>query len=318
MKNEQSPIEFISQPTESEIDSFDVYMNSVIVPKVDETNSEKDKYRGQFWTYFWTFLFLVSVNALVVLYRALMYHHPLRVDQLIFINIIAVVIVCWPLYSWRKHEKEDVFDSFLGFYGNFKHIKDVETQEDVELAIVPAHNKALIKHEFNGDHNGVDIAIRDVVYLKQRATSVKKVVSGVLLAFDFHQLLENKILLFEKYGFYRKHKMADMVNLNEHINIPAANYFNVFADDMQSSSSYLCSAFFEKVLDLKDVFGARKIYIALQDSYIKIFLEGTQIYFDNHKLWSRKIEYDKFRRLHKQFEEVFIFSEIIQAILRNR
>ena len=310
-------IEFITEVPKEQSDPFDVYMNSVIVPKVDEVNNEKEKYRGQFWTYFWTALFLVSVNTLVVLYRALMYHHALRVDQLIFIGFIAVVIVCWPLYSWKICKKQDIFATFLKFYGNLKYVDAKSTEADCGLPILPAHKYGQISYEVQGNYNGVDVDIREMTYLKQQTTRSKKITSGVMLAFDFHQPLNIDVLLFEKHGYYRKNKMPNMMNLNDQINIPAANYFNVFATDNTITANYLCSAFFEKILDIKDLFNAGKMYIMAKDSQINIFLEGSRIYFHNYKLWSRKIEYDKFRRLHKQIEEIFIFIEIIQAIMRD-
>ena len=316
--SQEQTVQFINQPEEAKTDPFDVYMNEVIVPEVDAANNEKERYRNQFWTYFWTSLFLVSVNALVVLYRALMYHHVLRVDQLIFINIVALLIVCWPLYSWRSHKKQDVFATFLKFYGDFKYLESgKELTDDVDLPVVPAHQTAQAEHHIAGCYSNTKVEIRDTVYTNPRATGVKNVADGVMIGLDFDETLDVNMLLFEKHGFYRKSKMPNMLTLNDKIDIPAANYFNIFATDAQRPMKFLCSAFFEKVLDIKDIFGARKMYVMMQDRQIKIFLDGCRIYFDNYKLWSRKIEYDKFRRLHKQFEEVFIFIETIQALLRN-
>lgn len=316
--SQEQVAQFTNQSQENITDPFDVYMNEVIVPEVDAANNEKERCRNQFWTYLWTALFLVSVNALVVLYRTLMYHHVLRVDQLIFINIVALLIVCWPLYSWRLQKKQDVFATFLKFYGDFKYIEpDKELADDVGLPIVPVHQTAQAEHHIVGSYSGTKVEVRDTVYIKPRATGIKKIADGVVIGLNFGETLDVNMLLFEKHGFYRKSKMPNMLTLNDKINIPAANYFNIFATDAQRPMKFLCSAFFEKVLDIKDVFGARKMYVMAQDRQIKIFLEGCRIYFDNYKLWSRKIEYDKFRRLHKQFEEIFIFIETIQALLRN-
>lgn len=311
---------YIENTTEAEkqTDPFDSYMTEVIAPAVDEINREKEKYRGQFWTYFWTALFLVSVNALVVLYRALMYHRALNVEQLMLINIVAVVIVCWPLYSWTKHKSQDIFSLFMEFYGQFKFSQTSDNVADVDkdTLIVPEHSTTAVTHGIVGNYDGVDVELRDTSYFRTKSKKSKKVCSGVVLCFDFKQNLKNNLLLFEKFGFYRKSKMTNMINLNEQIHIPASNYFNIFSDKPEVSS-FLCSAFFEKILDLKDVFEARKMYLEVTENHIKIFLENSQIYFENNKLWSRKMEYDKFRRLHNQFEEVFIFIETIQAILRD-
>ena len=318
--------EFSKMPTyvetvtelENQTDPFDVYMSDVITPAVDEVNREKEKYRGQFWTYLWTALFLVSVNALVVLYRALMYHRALNVEQLLLINIVAVIIVCWPLYSWTKHKTKDIFSLFMEFYGQFKFSKALDDviDADKDTPIVPEHSTTTVAHNIVGNYGGVDIEIRDTAYFKAKSKKSKKVCSGVVLCFDFKRNLQNNLLLFEKFGFYRKSKMANMINLNEQIHIPASNYFNIFSDKSEPSN-ILCSTFFEKILDLKDVFGARKMYLEVTENRIKIFLENSQIYFENNKLWSRKMEYDKFRRLHNQFEEVFIFIETVQAILQD-
>ena len=45
-------VDFISDQDVKNIDPFEEFYNTTIVPMVEEDNRLKDKYRSQFWCYF--------------------------------------------------------------------------------------------------------------------------------------------------------------------------------------------------------------------------------------------------------------------------
>jgi len=310
-------IDFISDKDVVANDPFDEYYNSVIVPMVEEDNKLKERYHSQFWGYFWSIMFLMCANLLVVLFNALMHKHPLSYGQLFIVTVVAFLIVLVPIYRYRKTPKKDIFDAFVQFYGGWKHDKNTEVKL-VHSPIIPSHETVSATHNVSGNCGDTKIEIRDTIYQKSgmlgKMSYQRTVSSGVVLFMTFAQNFKGKILIFDRNGFYHKKKFADMEYINNKLEIPAANYFYIFTDDEDFAEDMLPSLFFERVLDLKEVFGAKHLYIEICGNYIRMYFEGARLYFDNYKFWSSKTDKNKFLQLNKAFEQVFMFVPLIEVL----
>jgi hypothetical protein len=291
---------------------FFQYLERNIVPLVNEANHQKDRYRGRFWGCFWTVIFLFCINGLFVLFRSMMHNRPISVEQLIIVFACAPIIIAWPLWKYRKLEQKDIFGTFLQFYGNWQHLTEVkDSTADVDTLVIPKHETAQITHNVIGTYAETDVEIRDTNYFVNQ----KKKFNGVVVDLRFPSNIEHEILLFEKSALLRKNKVSGMFAIDEQIYIPAAGYFSIFSPEAKAPKQILCSVFFESILDLKEEFKARRISIYLKDKQVKIFLEGTSIYFDHSNIWSKKINEARYKQLHNQFTGVFRFIEIMQELI---
>ena len=310
-------VDFISDKDVSANDPFEEYYNSVIVPMVEEDNKIKEKYHSQFWGYFWSIMFLMGANLLIVLFNALMHKHPISFQQLFIVNVVAFLIMLVPIYRYRKAPKKNVFDAFVQYYGGLVHNKDTAVKL-VHSPIIPFHETVSATHNVSGNCGEAKIEIRDTVYQKSgmlgKMSYQRTVSSGVVLFMTFAQNFRGKILIFDRNGFYRKKKFADMEYMNNKLDIPAANYFYIFTDNEDFAEDMLPALFFERVLDLKEVFGAKHLYIEICGNYVRMYFEGAQLYFDNYKFWSRKTDKNKFLQLNNAFEQVFMFVSLIEVL----
>ncbi len=301
----------MKQQQNAEKNMFAQYFAANVAPLIEENNKLKENYRSRFWGCLWTMMFLICVNALFVLFNTLIYFHPFNIEQLILVTIIAILIVIFPLWQYKKKEKPDFLDVFVKYYGQWQHIMPGE-KENVKSfdEILPEHSAQQVFHAVNGAYLGTKIKIEDVEYWQKS----KKVSKGVYIEVLWPQNMHSSILLFAKNGYFRKNRRDNMTLLNEQILIPAAAYFNIFAKQAKAPKKFLCSPFFEKVLDLRDAFGARKIYLSLQGDKTIIYMEGSQMYVEQNGIWQHKIKESKFNLLHKQFSEVLGFIELLHEL----
>ncbi|MBQ8482149.1 MAG: DUF3137 domain-containing protein [Alphaproteobacteria bacterium] len=305
-------IEFVEKP-EEEIDPFEEYYTNNIIPLVDEENKIKARYHSKFWGYLFSVLFIMSANVLVVLFISLMHKTPISWSQLFLINAIALALVYWPVYSYKKLPKNDIFDVFLRFYGNWQHLKNSEVKL-VHSPIIPEHDAVGATHNVVGKFENITIEMRDTYYKKKN----KIVSQGVILYATFNKKFNGSLLMFEKNGFYRKNKFPDYELYNGKTDIPSANYFNIFTSNDEIGENLLHNLFFENLLDLKDVFKAHRLYLQSEDNYMRIYLEGSSMYIDNYKFWSRKIDKNRFLQMHKEFEKMALFFQTVESLMDEK
>ena len=297
------------------IDLFTQYFEKKIAPLIFDANRIKERYRSRFWGCFWTVIFLLCINALFILFRTLIYNRPFNIEQFILVFACAPFVIAWPLWQYKQQKQPDILDVFLKFYGNWQHTKTAENSDtDHETPTIPQHQTAQISHKIIGTYAGTNIELRDTQYFAKQ----KKKNEGVVIELNMPYDIKHEILLFEKSTLRRRFKPKDMSEIGDQIYIPAAGYFSIFSPEKVAPKQLLCSAFFETLLDFKDIFGARYMSAWLKNRQIKIYLESSRIYFDHSNIWSKKIDKARYQKLHEQFEHLFRFIETMQELLTQK
>ena len=60
-------------------------------------------------------------------------------------------------------------------------------------------------------------------------------------------------------------------------------YKSLISYDKDFAQNLLVSLFYETVLDMKDAFEAKHVYIEIKDNFIRVYFEDSALYFDNYK-----------------------------------
>ncbi|MBP5215215.1 MAG: DUF3137 domain-containing protein [Alphaproteobacteria bacterium] len=291
-------------------EGFEEYLKNEVLPLIEENNQLKDKYCGKFWTYLLTILFIVGVDVLSAFFYAQMHKTTPNYEQLILFGVVALSFVYIPIFMYRRQKKHNIFERFINYYGIWKHQENKEVKL-VHSPIIPAHDGVKSAHCVEGTFEGVKTEIRDTAYLNAKNKTVS---SGVVVYLTFPQNFVSTTLLFDKKGFYRKNKYAELECINDKIQVPAANYFNIFSDDAEVSVRILEDLFLERVLDMKDVFKAHNLYIEICNNIIRLYFEGSSLYFDDQKLWSNKVDLNKFKQLNSEFEQTLMFIQLVNGL----
>lgn len=310
-------VEFIEANEEEEKSPFERYYLSEIVPAVEENNIIKDRYRTKFWGYFWSIIFLMCTNLLVIFFNFLLYKHPINYEQLALINIIAFALIFYPIYQYYKTPRQNAFDIFLAYYGNWKHLKNSEVRL-VHSPVIPPHDYVCAKHNVVAEYKEWSMELRDTIYqnfgVMKNIHYRRTVSSGIICLVEFKRKYKGRLLLFEKRGFYKKSSFPGLQNVGSGITSPVAESFYVFSDNADFAERMLPALFFERILDLKENFGAKRLYVEMQDSTLRIYFEGAQLYFDNDKFWSSKINKNKFIQLNDCIEQTLLFIETMKTL----
>lgn len=315
---EENKIEFITQVEDTSAeDLFEEYYTKNIVPLVDEENHMKRVFRSRFWGYLWSACFLLGVNLLIVLFRRLMYNYPINFGQLFLVTLLALAVVSWPIICYYRTPKSDMFGTFVKFYGQWEHQENKEVEFE-QKTIVPAHDKVVVPHGVSGVYDGIEIELNDTLYQRPFKLGKKEyhrtVSKGVMVRAKFNNQIENKLLLFDRRGFRRSGKYPDMINVTDQILIPMAMQFNIFTDDDVFAKDMLPTLFFERILDMKEIFRASAVNVDIQEDYLYIYLENASMYFNNRNIWSQHVDKEKFVVLNKEMEQTLMTAQLVQVL----
>ncbi len=311
-------INFISETEVNEEELLERFLTDTIMPLVKEDNRQKEVFRSRFWGYLWSACFLLGANTLIILFRYLMYGYVINYEQLFLVCLLALAVVVWPLYQYHIISRQSLFDEFLKFYGNYWQQAEYNADLPSKAPIIPPHENYTTVHGIVGNYDSVQIFMYDMIFTKmqriQKFKFKRMVSSGVMIKIKFSKSFNKRTYLFDESGFYRKNSYTGLENITENVHIPAANYFKIFAEDESYAKDLLPSMFFERVLDMKDTFRAKHLYIQIEDDFMLMYLENASLYFENSGLWHKSIDKEKYFMLHRKMQNTIDVVQIIQAM----
>ena len=310
---------FKTEIEEASEELFISYYEQNIIPLVEENNRIKDMFRSKFWAFLWGGCFLYGLCVLIVLFRYLIYGYKIDGEYIFFITLLALGSVCWPLYCYSKAQKNNLFEAILKYYRNWQ----INTDRNAEICktdIVPLHDNCSVLQSLTGWHEDNKIDMSEVAFSKNiklyKWQFEKQVSKGILIDIKFNQKINNDLYLFDKAGFYKKNTYSDLPNISKVIMVPAANYFRIFCADEEFAKDMLPLVFFERILDMKYVFGAKAIYLEMRENFVRIYLEGAYLYFNCDGLWNKFVDQKEFVSLNKKINQILLVTHIVNT-LRN-
>ena len=308
-------IEMLNTAPEKEKSPFEQYFEENIIPLVEEENRLKSKYKSSFWTTLWIVLFLNSANMLIVLYGALQKGNKISFEQMFLVALVSLLVVYLPIKKYKKISHTNIFAEFLKFYPNFTYSDDKKYVQNSGSDVIPSSPFYLLANSCKAVIGGVNVAIRDI---RTGSKNNFKVPTnyGTFFRLEFETSPNTEIELSDKSGLFGNSKHAYLSRIKRD-SIPASKYFDIYADSEEKAKNVLGASFFENLLDLKEIFGAKKIKLHIKGNKLDIFCEKSYLYFETLSFFGQKTDKNKFLNLHKQFEQLTIFANTMQSFMEQ-
>ncbi len=311
----EEKIKFIKDAPDETKDAFTAYLDENVAQKVTDANDVKARYRHLFAVFCLAVLFVICISGLIVLFSALMSHHPVNLKALLLVSILALSSLLWPIYQYKKQPKEDIFSVLLQFYGDWQKVSD-HYGTALETAVLPPHQMAQKTHVIKGKYGYTDIEISDV--LLENDTH-KIIGSGVIMQFVLPQSTQQNMLLLEKNAFQKKTDYANMENITDQVDFSVAKYFTIFSETDKPWQEFLTADILETALDLKDSTDAHKIYVAIKENEVFVFLDKcSTLYIENYQLFGHNVDMTSYQKFNYQLTSAFLLIKVItDRLLRN-
>lgn len=303
-------MDFITENDEhsEDVDVWQTRFNQSLSPLIMKENRTKRVYRNRFWMNLLLAIFIICAYALYAFYNFRMHEQPINFTKIAILSAIGIIMIVLPLKQYSELKKEDIFAKFVELFGGWKCVSDAQLKM-ITLDILPQHDDIKILHKTTGEYSNTAISISDVIIQKNIEEKDKKLTisSGVLLEADFPSDFAQRMVFVERKG--GKKLFTEAKDISKSLYIPAANYFYIYATE--AAKSIIHSVLINQLLDIRDVFKAKRIDADFYSNKMYVYLENAEFYIMPSGLWHKPNGKNKYFQSYKQLEQILALIYVL-------
>ncbi len=296
---------------------FQNYYVKSIKPLIEDDYKKRDRLKGKFWLYFGIVFTFNCVNLLIALFRHLIHGKDISWS---FMFVFAV-LTFWLAYLLIKQAKKntkypDIMGEYIKYFGDWAIDYDNAIHEENKV-FLPQSPQVQYSYVISGLNDTQKFVLREINFLYNSLLAFKKQLvkrdDGIWLSYKVQHYADSCLMVMEKGGFFKAKKIDGMERLGDN-NIPVANYFMNFANDVVLSKYVVGATLFEHLLDLKEAFKAQKIYMQINNGQVDIFLQKGRFAYQQGEQVSKSGEQEKFVKMNKQMEKMFNMFGVLETL----
>ena len=284
--------------------------------------AERQKYLRRFWT-----LFIISSIALPAII-VLSVLHFISIDSLpgrnetefFLISLAILAAVCSaPIISYKKHVKGNVMEKMVQFFGDFSYLHENKIDWDIleksRLFLKPSSYDG--DDYFYGKYKGIGITISEEKHEKRQGKSTYTTFRGIIILLDMDKRFEGKTIVRKKRPLFLNQLHRPAKKRTVKLEDPEFNKrFAVFSNDQVEARYLLTTAFMERMLKVRDAFGAKSIEFSFFDNRLLIKVPTRKDMFEASSLFTSATDYNRIERAFDQFCSVFSIVDMLKLSRR--
>lgn len=299
---------------------FDVYYDETLRPILEKSNRVRGRYNLAFGI-----LILMSL----VLYPTILY-------MLIFSNIkheylglvlsascIVVILLCGPLYYYKKKVKPQIMPDFANFFGTFSYLYEGKIDDAVlkQSDLFGAYSRNVGDDYFSGVYEDVKITVAEekLLDIKKdfRNFDIKKeVFGGVCILFEMNKNFKGRTVVLKDRGAIGN--AMNKVKGLQNVKLEDSRFekvFEVYSDDQIEARYLLTTAFMERMLKLRDLYEGKSIQFSFNDNTLLLAIPTKQNMFEANSFFGSNA--DK-KRVDLVFEQFYTIFSIVKLLKLNQ
>jgi len=253
-------------------------------------------------------------------------------DIIIPIFILAAIALgIWAFYlprkEYKKIAKQNVLSAIVNFYGDFKYQHDGEIQKDLKnFKIIPAYDISHSEDYISGKYKNVGIEMSEVK-LEQKhesydeeggsQTTYQTVFKGLFILVDMNKKFKGQTIVKTDMGklfnwLRNKFTSLETVTLED----PTfEKMYEVYSDNQVEARYILTTAFMQRLNDLTEVYGTKKIQVSFLNDEVFIMLPCKKDLFEPKGIYSSIIDSNE---IHKFLAHMYYVFQIIDILKMNK
>lgn len=296
---------------------FDVYYANKLLPILENSN----KIRIRYVLTFVLLLFLTLVFYPAVLYFLLSgYMRGSAVGIILALSGGVIMLACGPFYYCRKKVKPRIMPDFANFFGSFSYAYQGKIDDAFlrQSDLFAPYNQSIGDDCFSGIYNGVRISIAEekLQQVKRDFRNLevkKKVFGGVCILFEMNKNFKGRTVVLKDRGFLGNavNKIAGLQNVKLE-DSRFEKYFEVYADDQIEARYLLTTAFMERMLKLRDLYGGKSIQFCFYQNTLLLAITTGQNMFEAQSFFRSNSDKKKIDLVFEQFYTVFSIVDLLK------
>lgn len=302
---------------------FALHYSAAVRPHVAQYETARLQALAKTSTRFWMAVPAVVVVAVLLV---IFWMPTLKDPEAALFVIVALVgaaayYICRPARRYKSDVKAQIFPGIISFLGDFSYAPTCKNRVDafIPTGLVPAFDIEKSEDEIRGLYKGVEIDFFETELKREHRdrkgrVTYTTVFDGIFISFSFNKRFNGKTVVFKDKGkignwFKDTFSKLDRVALEDpHFE----SIFEVYADDQIEARYLLTPAFMERLKDLVDNFGGRKLECCFFESRLVIKMAVRENLFEPSSIFEPEDFIDDSKRVLADMQHIFAILETLK------
>lgn len=297
---------------------FDAYYADKILPLVLKNEKIRAKYVRNFWILF-TFAAVIYPLVLFFIFNLNWSDDAPDIGIFISISSLFMIVVSGPIYAYKKKAKSGgIMREFASFFGTFEYEFERALLDDLlEYShLFKSFERNIGDDFFIGTYNDVGITISEEklqkeVYINKR-TQYINVFKGICILLDMNKPFKGRTVVLKDGGILNTFKRISNMQRVQLEDLLFEKIFEVFSDDQIEARYLLTTAFMERVLKLRDLFGGKSIQFSFFNNKLLFAISTSQDMFEPCAFFKNNLNKARVDLVFEQFYLVFSIVDILK------
>lgn len=296
---------------------FDVHYNTVLRPILEKSNRVRRRYN---------MAFAVLILMSLVLYPTILYilfAGDIKHEYLGLVlsgSCIVVMLLCGPLYYYKKRVKPQIMPDFANFFGTFSYLYEGKIDDAVlkQSDLFGAYTRNVGDDYFSGTYEDVQITVAEekLLDIKKdfRNFEIKKeVFGGVCILFEMNKNFKGRTVVLKDRGVIGN--AMNRVQGLQNVKLEDSRFekvFEVYSDDQIEARYLLTTAFMERMLKLRDLYEGKSIQFSFIHNTLLLSIETKQNMFEANSFFGSNADKQRVDLVFEQFYTIFSIVKLLK------
>ena len=297
---------------------FDAYYADKILPLVMKNEKIRAKYVRNFWILF-AFATVIYPLILGLIFQINWSENAPNIGIFISISSLFMIVVSGPIYAYKKKAKlSGIMKEFASFFGTFEYEFERTLPDDLlEYShIFKGYDRNIGDDFFIGTYNEVGITIAEEKLQKRvyvnKHTKYVNVFKGICILLDMNKPFKGRTVVLKDGGILNTFKRISNMQRVQLEDLLFEKIFEVFSDDQIEARYLLTTAFMERVLKLRDLFGGKDIQFSFFNDKLLFAINTAQDMFEPCAFFKNNLNKAQVDLVFEQFYLVFSIIDILK------
>jgi hypothetical protein len=296
---------------------FDAYYDTVLQPILEKSNRVR-------WRYNFAFVTLILMS--LVLYPTILYlllASNIKHEYLGLVlsgSCLLVILLCGPLYYYKKKVKPQIMPDFANFFGTFSYSYEGKISDALlrQSDLFGAYTLNVGDDYFSGTFEDVRITVAEekLLEIKKdfRNFDIKKeVFGGVCILFEMNKNFKGRTVVLKDRGIIGN--AINKVNGLQNVKLEDSRFekvFEVYSDDQIEARYLLTTAFMERMLKLRDLYEGKSIQFCFDNNTLLLAIPTKQNMFEANSFFGSNADKKRVDLVFEQFYTVFSIVKLLK------
>lgn len=296
---------------------FDMYYDTTLRPILERSNRVRRRYNIAF-----AVLILMAVvfypTIVSMLFSKEIDHSYL--GMIIAGSCVVVMLLCGPLYHYKKKVKPQIMPDFANFFGSFSYMYEGRIDDAFlrQSDLFGTYNQNVGDDYFSGVYDDVRITVAEEKLLNVRRDfknfEIKgKVFGGVCILFEMNKNFKGRTVVLKDRGAIGN--ALSRVKGLQNVKLEDSQFekvFEVYSDDQIEARYLLTTAFMERMLKLRDLYEGKSIQFCFNRNTLLLSIPTRQNMFEANSFFGSNSDKKRIDLVFEQFYTIFSIAKLLK------